>query len=71
MREHPERPQHGSIDVLNELVALPTAYIHYFVLAEWNLQDERLKIYFEQNQKAKCIKSQSFKLNPNSRYKPV
>lgn len=71
VREHPERPQHGSIDVLNELVALPTAYIHYFVLAEWNLQDERLKIYFEQNQKAKCIKSQSFKLNPNSRYKPV
>lgn len=71
VREHPECPEQGCIDVLNELVDLPADYIQYFVLAEWNLRTERLHVHLERDSHAKRIKSQSFKLNPNSRYQPV
>jgi hypothetical protein len=71
VREHPEHPAQGCIDILNELVDLPADYIQYFLLAEWNLRTERLHVHLERDNHAKRIKSQSFKLNPNSRYKPV
>lgn len=32
----------GYIDVLNEVIPMPTGYISYFVLAEWNLDQEEL-----------------------------
>ena len=43
------------IDVLNEKVFLPLSYVNYFVLAEWNLREEKLSVYFEKEQKQKLI----------------
>ena len=40
----------GSIDVLNERVELPAGYIKYFVLAEWNLEEEKLLVRFEERE---------------------
>jgi hypothetical protein len=68
VREHPDRPGTGHIDVLHQQIALPAAYLSYFVLAEWNLHTERLVIFFEQDDTPKRIKSMRFAMNPNSRY---
>lgn len=57
------------VDILNETIWLPQSYIHYFVLAEWNLKAEKLFIYFEKEQKLKLIKRLSFKINPRSKIK--
>jgi hypothetical protein len=61
--EHPES-QRGYIDVVKEHILLPKAYIGLFVLAEWNLSDEKLTVYFEKDQKPKIVKNQKFLLNP-------
>jgi len=37
------------------------------LLAEWNLKQEQLYIYFEKEQKSKMIKKLSFKINPRSK----
>lgn len=57
------------IDVLNEVIPIPRTYIHYFVLAEWNLRDERLHVLFEQDQQVRIIKSIDFEINPHSKYR--
>ena len=59
----------ASIDVLNEKVFLPKSYINYFVLAEWNLKEEMIYIYFEKEQNPKMIKKQTFKINQKSKEK--
>jgi len=59
----------GYIDVLNERVAIRKNYINYFVLAEWNLNNEKLCVHFEKDQSTKVIKTIDFKLNPNSKYR--
>ncbi len=59
----------GTIDVLNETVCLAKTYINYFVLAEWNLVEQQLHIWFEKNQQPRVIKSIKFAINPNSRYR--
>jgi len=69
VREDPDRPGTGHIDVLNDQIALPVSYVSYFVLAECNLKTERLAIWFEKDSTPKRIKSVRFTLNPNSRYK--
>jgi len=57
------------ISILNEKINLPQAYINYFVLARWNLQQERLEIYFEKELKAKRIKQMKFTINQNASFK--
>ena len=54
------------IEVLNDGIRLNKSYINYFVLAEWNLKEEMIYIYFEKDQRQKLIKKQTFKINPNS-----
>ncbi len=61
------RLEKAFIDVLNEKVFLPQSYINYFVLAEWNLKQEQLYIYFKKEQKSKMIKKLSFNINPKSK----
>lgn len=56
-----------SISVLNERIIIPRSYVNYFVLAKWDLQKEKLFIYFEKEQKPKLIKQISFKINPKSK----
>ncbi|MBU1129917.1 hypothetical protein KKE45_01195 [Patescibacteria group bacterium] len=57
----------GYINILNEQIHLPKAYINYFVLAEWNLKQERLYIRFEKDEKSKVVKKLSFKINQRSK----
>lgn len=68
VREDEETGQ-GFINVANEKVYLPTPYINYFVLAEWNLKQEMLYIHFGKEQKPNRIKKLSFKINPRSKEK--
>ncbi len=67
VKEDKEQTGKAYIDVLNEKVFLSKSYINYFVLAEWNLKEERLYIYFEKEQESKIIKKLSFKINPRSK----
>lgn len=67
VKEDQEQIRKAFIDVLNEKIFLPISYINYFVLAEWNLREEKLYIYFEKEQKSKLIKKLSFKINQRSR----
>jgi len=59
----------GFINVLNEKISLPAAYINYFVLARWDLSRERLDIYFEKELKPKRLKQMKFAINQNATYK--
>ena len=49
----------GSIDVLHEQVELPAEYIKYFVLAEWNLDEQKLLVRFEQRQEGEKEQEES------------
>lgn len=68
-KEDKEQTGKAFIDVSNEKVFLPQSYINYFVLAEWNLKQEMLYIYFEKEQIPKLIKKLSFKVNKKSKEK--
>lgn len=67
VRENEEQTGKAAIDVLNEKIFIPKSYINYFVLAKWNLREERLYIYFEREQKPKMIKKLSFRINQRSK----
>lgn len=57
----------GYIDVLNERVILPSSYIHYFVLAEWNLIDQILTVHLEKDEVLEAIEQLPFLVNTRSR----
>jgi hypothetical protein len=67
VKEDKEQTGKAFIDILNEKVFLLKSYINYFVLAEWNLKEEQLYIYFEKEQESKMIKKLSFKINLKSK----
>lgn len=67
VKEEKEQRGKSFIDVLNEKVLLPKSYINYFVLAEWNLREEKLCIHFEKERAPKMIKKLSFKINQRSK----
>ncbi len=67
VKENKEQTGKPFIDILNEKVFLPKSYINYFILAEWNLKQEILCVYFEKEQKSKMIKQLSFKINLKSK----
>lgn len=69
VKEDKEQTGKAFIDILNEKVFLPKSYINYFVLAEWNLKQEQLYIYFEKEQQPKMIKKLLFKINQRSKEK--
>lgn len=69
VKEDKEQTQKAFINILNDRVSLPKSYINYFVLAEWNLKEETLYIYFEKEQKPKIIKKVPFKINQKSKEK--
>jgi len=59
----------GKIDVLNEKIVFPSEYVNYYVLAEWNLLEEKLYIRFEQDKKSEVIKTLDFPINEKSKEK--
>jgi len=69
VKEDKERTGKSFIDILNEKVFLHKSYTNYFVLAEWNLKQENLYIWFEKEEKPKMIKRVSFKINLKSKEK--
>lgn len=61
-----ENTDKAIIEVLNDEIQINKSYINYFILAEWNLKEEIIYIYFEKEQKQKLIKKQAFKINSKS-----
>lgn len=57
----------GFVDVANTKVSIPKSYINFFTLSEWNLKQEMLYIYFENEKELKLIKKVSFKIYPKSK----
>lgn len=64
-----EQTGRGYIQLVNDKALICKSYINYFVLAEWNLKEEQLYIYFENEQKLKRIKKIKFKINQKSKEK--
>lgn len=62
-----EKKKKGEISILNEKVYLSKAYVNLFVLSEWNLKTEMLKVMFEKEQKKKIVKIIKFKINKKSK----
>jgi transposase len=63
VREEKKEEGRAFIDVLNEKVSLPESYVNYFVLAEWNLEKERLFIHFERDKNPVVVEEIPFKIN--------
>ncbi|MDI6784031.1 MAG: hypothetical protein QME64_08070, partial [bacterium] len=59
----------GYIELVNVNVTIKKDYINLFVLIEWNLKEEQLYIYFENEQKLKLIKKISFPMNLKTKEK--
>jgi len=57
----------GWIEILNESITLPAAYISYFVIGQWHLVKETLTIYIEKDKRLKRIASVPFRINEHSR----
>ena len=66
IRQVKEKNQVPAIDVLNEVIPLKPAYLNYFVLAEWNLSEEKLNIYLEKEQKSELFQQIDFPINSKS-----
>lgn len=49
--ENPETGK-GSIGIANEKISLLKSYINFFTLSEWNLKEEILYVYFENEQRS-------------------
>jgi transposase len=62
-----QKTRDGYIHVLNEKIALPSSYANYFVLAEWDITEEHLSIYFEKDQKSEVIERVTFRINEQSK----
>jgi|GEM_PF-827242 len=59
----------GAVHILGETIEMPTAYVKYFVLGEWNLREESLTIRFEQTKKSLVLKTVEFPINERSKEK--
>lgn len=61
------RMKNGWIPIASERVVLPKEFIGLFVFAEWNLQEERLRVFLERETKISLIKELVFRIHPESR----
>jgi len=48
---------------------VPTEYVKYFVLGEWNLRVESLKIRLEKEEESTVLKAVEFPINERSKEK--
>jgi hypothetical protein len=49
------------------MIEMPTEYVKFFVLGEWNLWDETLKIRFEEEEESTVLKDVEFPINERSK----
>jgi transposase len=61
----------GFIEVLNEKIRLPQEFINYYVLAEWNLVEERLIVNFERDLSSETIHEQIFRINTSNKKESI
>jgi hypothetical protein len=61
----------GEVHILGEKIKLSTEYVKYFVLGEWNLKEENLKIRFEKDEKSTVLKEVKFPINERSKEKCI
>ena len=66
IRQVKQGKKDGYIDVLNENISIDKSLINYYILAEWNLKNQNLNIYFEKENQSKLISIFSFKINEYS-----
>lgn len=59
----------GEVHILGETIELVTEYAKFFVLGEWNLLDETLKIRFEEEEESTVLKEVEFPINERSKEK--
>lgn len=71
VRESDNSPGHGFINVLNEEIKLPSPYINFFVIAEWNLSTETLTVSIEQDKVLQKIKETDFRINERTKQKLI
>jgi transposase len=67
--EEDKEKKEGFISVLNEIIHLPKSYIKYYVLAEWDLKEERIYIRFEKEKESEIIENIPFKINQRPKEK--
>jgi transposase len=63
VRSIPESSKGGSISVLNQEIPVAREFVNYFVLAEWNLIEEKLFIHFEKEQNSELIGKITFPIS--------
>ncbi len=59
----------GFIEVLNEIIIFSSEYIQYFIIAEWDLLQEKLSIFIEQEKELNLINRTNFLINEKSKQK--
>lgn len=62
-----EATKDGYIDVLNDRVRLPCAYINFFVLAQWDLTNENITVHLEKDETLETIEEVLFPVNKESK----
>lgn len=69
IHESNSHPGKGMISILNQEIILPADGINFFVLAEWNLNQENLVVYLEENKTLKVLTNIKFNINETSKKK--
>lgn len=69
VHENQQKNGNGEINILNEKIELPNEYVNLYILAKWNLKNEILYVYFENEGKEILIKKLKFTINENSKIK--
>ena len=69
IKESESKPGQGSIAILNEEIPLPAEWINFFVVAKWNLKNETLTVFKEQDKQQKNLYEKFFLINKTTKNK--
>ncbi len=69
IKESESKPGQGSIVILNEEILLPAQWMNFFVVAKWNLKNETLTVFKEQNKKLITLYENAFLINETTKNK--
>lgn len=61
------RGKNGIMPIAGEWIMLPKEYVGYYTFSEWNLKEQKLKIYFEREGEIQQIEERDFLIHPLSR----
>ena len=69
IKESESKPGQGCINLLNEEIPLPAEWINFFVVAKWNLKNETLTVFKEQDKQQKTLYEKPFLINKTTKNK--